>query len=105
MKKIYQKIGVIVFLLSILVVEMNAQMPQKYKKTFPQNHNFKGLDSIPFPKDLLYRPDKDGQVKTMDLLYRPDRDGKAKALLLDNQMPVNINNKYLLLKQAENIGK
>jgi hypothetical protein len=66
MKKIYLQIGLIVFLSGIFVLELNAQTPQKYRKILPQNPNFKGLDSIPFPRDLFYQPDKDGKVKTME---------------------------------------
>ena len=105
MKKNYLKIGFILFLLCLFVIEIKAQTPQKYRKILPQNLNFKGQDSIPFPRDLFYQPDRDGKVKTMDLLYRPDRDGKAKVILLENPIPINTNNKYWLLKQAENVAK
>jgi hypothetical protein len=107
MKKSHYKISVIVLFSLILAPEVIAQKRFDFKTIKPQfPHTFQSItlkDSILKSRDLLFRPQFDGQPIARNLFYEPSKDGKAKVLLLSNEM-YKVHD-ALLLKSLEKNAK
>jgi hypothetical protein len=88
-KNLYQASVIFLFFL-MFVVEITPQKRFDFgtiKQPFARTLQSKiKKDTIPYNRDLFFRPQIDGLPLTRNLLYEPAKDGKANVLLLSHDM-------------------